>query len=131
MKTYKPAAMAALLDVSVKTLQRWDKSGKLVARRNEAGRRFYTLDDLIKFKFRRYKMVESMDEFDKAIALINEIKNKTKDEKQKLAMQAEKYQELKRKIKPRMLIVTKELAQMEKTFRDFQKENEADGRPVF
>lgn len=50
MKTYKPAAMAALLNVSVKTLQRWDKSGKLVARRNEADRRFYTLDDLVKFK---------------------------------------------------------------------------------
>ena len=50
MKVYKPAAMAALLGVSVKTLQRWDKSGKLIARRNEADRRFYTEEDLNNFK---------------------------------------------------------------------------------
>jgi DNA-binding transcriptional MerR regulator len=42
--------MAVLLGVSVKTLQRWDKSGKLVARRNEANRRYYTEADLFEFK---------------------------------------------------------------------------------
>ena len=32
-----------------------------------------------------------MDEFDRAIALINEIKNQAKDEKQKLERQPETY----------------------------------------
>ncbi len=52
MKIYKPAVMAALLNVSVKTLQRWDKSGKLIAHRNEANRRYYTEADLAEFKER-------------------------------------------------------------------------------
>lgn len=39
---YKPKEFAKLINVSVKTLQRWDYEGKLKAYRNAADRRFYT-----------------------------------------------------------------------------------------
>lgn len=42
MKIYKPKEFAKLCGVCVKTLQRWDNSGKLIARRNPMNRRFYT-----------------------------------------------------------------------------------------
>ena len=42
MQIYKPKDFAKLINVSVATLQRWDKEGKLVANRNPANRRFYT-----------------------------------------------------------------------------------------
>lgn len=38
----KPSEFARLISVSVKTLQRWDRSGKLCAGRTPSGRRFYT-----------------------------------------------------------------------------------------
>lgn len=41
-RCYKPKEFAALINVSVKTLQRWDYEGKLKAYRNKADRRFYT-----------------------------------------------------------------------------------------
>lgn len=34
--------MAKLLNISIKTLQRWDKLGILVAKRTPTNRRFYT-----------------------------------------------------------------------------------------
>lgn len=40
-KIYKPQQFAQMLGVTVTTLQRWDRSGKLVAHRNPKGRRFY------------------------------------------------------------------------------------------
>ena len=49
MKIYKPAVFSVLIGVSVKTLQRWDKSGKLVARRTPTNRRYYTELDLEKY----------------------------------------------------------------------------------
>ena len=39
---YKPKDFAELLNVSVKTLQRWDRDKILVAKRNPTGRRYYT-----------------------------------------------------------------------------------------
>lgn len=43
MKTiYKPKDLAALLGVTVRTLQRWDNDGKLKAYRNPKNRRYYT-----------------------------------------------------------------------------------------
>lgn len=42
MQVYKPKEFAKLINVSVATLQRWDREGKLVANRNPADRRFYT-----------------------------------------------------------------------------------------
>lgn len=41
MKQYKPNEFAQLLNVSVKTLQRWDNEGTLIAHRNPKGRRYY------------------------------------------------------------------------------------------
>ncbi|MCK2000526.1 IS607 family transposase [[Brevibacterium] frigoritolerans] len=41
-KQYKPNEFASLINVSVKTLQRWDNEGILIAYRNPSNRRFYT-----------------------------------------------------------------------------------------
>lgn len=41
-KTYNVSEAANILGVSVKTLQRWDRDGKLVANRTPSNRRFYT-----------------------------------------------------------------------------------------
>lgn len=41
-KTYNVSEAAAVIGVSVKTLQRWDREGKLVANRTPSNRRFYT-----------------------------------------------------------------------------------------
>lgn len=45
-RIYSPKEFGAAVRVSVKTLHRWDKSGKLPARRRPSGHRFYTEDDL-------------------------------------------------------------------------------------
>ncbi|HDR7518325.1 TPA: MerR family transcriptional regulator, partial [Bacillus mobilis] len=42
MKQYKPKEFSEMLNVSVKTLQRWDNQGVLTAYRNPKGRRSYT-----------------------------------------------------------------------------------------
>ena len=42
----RPHEFAKKLGVSVKTLQRWDKSGKLPAKRTPTNQRYYTDDDL-------------------------------------------------------------------------------------
>lgn len=39
---YKPKEFGEMLGVSVKTLQRWDNEGKLIAKRNPKNRRYYT-----------------------------------------------------------------------------------------
>lgn len=39
---YKPKQFSELLGVSVKTLQRWDNAGKLIANRTPTNRRYYT-----------------------------------------------------------------------------------------
>ena len=41
-KTYNVSEAASVIGVSVKTLQRWDREGKLVANRTPSNRRFYT-----------------------------------------------------------------------------------------
>lgn len=46
MKIYKVSEMAKLLNVSIKTLQRWDKLGILIAKRTPTNRRFYTENQL-------------------------------------------------------------------------------------
>lgn len=47
---YKPKDFAELLNVSVKTLQRWDRDGILVAKRTPTDRRYYTYDQYLEFK---------------------------------------------------------------------------------
>ena len=47
---YKPKEFAALLNVTVKTLQRWDREKILVANRTPTNRRYYTYDQYLQFK---------------------------------------------------------------------------------
>ena len=49
MKTYKINEFSVLLGRSVRTLQRWDKEGVLVAHRNPKNRRYYTHDQYLKY----------------------------------------------------------------------------------
>lgn len=42
MNIYKPQDFAEMIGISVKTLQRWDRSGKLRAYRSPTDRRYYT-----------------------------------------------------------------------------------------
>lgn len=44
---FKPNEFAKKIGVSVKTLQRWDTSGKLPAKRTLSNHRYYTQDDLL------------------------------------------------------------------------------------
>jgi len=46
MSNYKPQDFAEMLGVSVKTLQRWDREGKLKAFRTPSNRRYYTDEHL-------------------------------------------------------------------------------------
>lgn len=47
---YKPKEFAELLNVTVKTLQRWDRKKTLVANRTPTNRRYYTYDQYLQFK---------------------------------------------------------------------------------
>lgn len=47
---YKPKDFAELLNVSVKTLQRWDREGILIAKRTPTDRRYYTYDQYLEYK---------------------------------------------------------------------------------
>lgn len=49
MSNYKPQEFAKLIGVSVKTLQRWDREGKLKAYRYPSNRRYYTHEQYLKF----------------------------------------------------------------------------------
>ncbi len=47
---YKPKEFAELLNVTVKTLQRWDREKTLVANSPPTNRRYYTYDQYLQFK---------------------------------------------------------------------------------
>lgn len=47
---YKPNEFAELLNVTVKTLQRWDREKILVANRTPTNRRYYIYDQYLQFK---------------------------------------------------------------------------------
>ncbi len=47
---YKTGDFAALIGVSVKTLQRWDRDNILKAKRSPTNRRYYTYDQYLEFK---------------------------------------------------------------------------------
>lgn len=49
-ENYKPKEFAELLNVSVKTLQRWDREGILKAHRSPTDRRYYTYDQYLEYK---------------------------------------------------------------------------------
>lgn len=72
---YKPKDFAELLNVSVKTLQRWDRDGLLIAKRTPTDRRYYTYDQYLEFKgeLSITFICETMDSYDKLISLSNDI----------------------------------------------------------
>jgi predicted site-specific integrase-resolvase len=45
---YTPSEFAEKVGVTVHTLQRWDREGRLIAKRTHTNRRYYTDDDLQK-----------------------------------------------------------------------------------
>ena len=48
-KIYKPKKFAEMVGVTVRTLQRWDKEGILIARRTPTNRRYYTHQDYLDY----------------------------------------------------------------------------------
>ena len=48
--SYKPKEFAELINVSVRTLQRWDVEGKLKAFRSPTNRRYYTYEQYLEYK---------------------------------------------------------------------------------
>ena len=57
---YKPKEFAELLNVSVKTLQRWDRDKILIAKRTPTNRRFYTEEQLQEYLKKSDKNDESL-----------------------------------------------------------------------
>ena len=57
---YKPKEFAELLNVSVKTLQRWDRDKVLIAKRTLTDRRFYTEEQLQQYLKKSDKNDESL-----------------------------------------------------------------------
>ena len=57
---YKPKEFAELLNVSVKTLQRWDRDKVLIAKRTLTDRRFYTEEQLQEYLKKSDKNVKSL-----------------------------------------------------------------------
>lgn len=47
---YKPNEFAELINISVRTLQRWDNEGKLKAYRTPTNRRYYTYEQYLEYK---------------------------------------------------------------------------------
>jgi len=50
MSNLKPSEAAKILNVSVKTLQRWDRENILNANRTPTNRRYYTEEQLVEFQ---------------------------------------------------------------------------------
>jgi len=61
-KRYKTGEFAELLDVSVKTLQRWDNTGKLKAYRNPANMRYYTQEQYDMYVSERERQYNSANQ---------------------------------------------------------------------
>ena len=57
---YKPKEFAELLNVSVKTLQRWDRNKVLIAKRTSTDRRFYTKEQLEQYLKKSDKNAKSL-----------------------------------------------------------------------
>lgn len=63
-KNYKPQIFAEMLGVSVKTLQRWDREGYLIAHRSPTNRRYYTDE-----QYRNYQQLGSVLNCDDAVVM--------------------------------------------------------------
>lgn len=46
----RPHKFAEQIGVSVETLRRWDRTGKLIAKRTPSNHRYYTEEDLLQAK---------------------------------------------------------------------------------
>lgn len=60
MNNYKPQDFSKILGVSVKTLQRWDREGRLKAYRTPSNRRYYTEEHLKVFNAGRGNICEAI-----------------------------------------------------------------------
>ena len=60
MKQYKQKEFSEMLNVSVKTLQRWDTQGVLPAYRNPKGRRYYTEEQYKKYMGIQEELVQDL-----------------------------------------------------------------------
>ena len=65
-KTYNVSEAAKKIGVSVKTLQRWDRDGKLVSKRTPSNRRYYTESQLAEImegedNMEKYYVIEKKD----------------------------------------------------------------------
>ncbi|MGE7863342.1 MerR family transcriptional regulator [Bacillus mobilis] len=60
MKQYKPKEFSEMLNVSVKTLQRWDNQGVLTAYRNPKGRRDYTEEQYKEYMGMQEELVQDL-----------------------------------------------------------------------
>jgi DNA-binding transcriptional MerR regulator len=49
MMIYKPGEFAKLIGIHIKTLQKWDRDGKLKAYRTPTNRRFYTHSQYVEY----------------------------------------------------------------------------------
>lgn len=84
VNNYKPKDFSKLLNVSVKTLQRWDNDGILKAHRSPTNRRYYTYDQYLQFKG-----IKSKDDIRKTIiyARVSDKKQKSDLKKQIIFLQ--------------------------------------------
>lgn len=62
MKHYKPKEFSEMIHVSVKTLQRWDNEGVLIAYWNLKGRRYYTEE-----QYKEYMNIQEENKVDKVV----------------------------------------------------------------
>lgn len=72
---YKPKDFAELLGVSVKTLQRWDRDGILIAKRTPTDRRYYTYDQYLEYKgeYTITLICENESKLNEVMSYINEV----------------------------------------------------------
>lgn len=71
----KPKDFAELLGVSVKTLQRWDRSGVLIAKRTPTNRRYYTYTQYLEYETKNAKGESAMRKKDQAFIYGKNIEN--------------------------------------------------------
>ena len=78
-------------------------------------------------------MVEAKSQLHEELnaAILKAIEAEFKAQVDNLAFQGEEYEELKIRVKPKILLASRELADVVKILRDFQNKHGADGKTVF
>lgn len=67
MENYKVSKFAEKIGISIKTLQRWDRMGILIADRTPTNRRYYTNEHYLKFKNHNHLFNNDIDDKRKVI----------------------------------------------------------------